>query len=146
MIKKEGIVKFREGNLVIIICFLATIFNSCNRQTKLEGQWIGCEIRKPCIDWTLTIEGNQFHLIQDDSTRWYNGSFQLNNNCALKKIDLQIHDAHASSQNGMTILGIYQVYSNSLTIVVGQPGNPARPLSLDDPEGAVVFNFDRTKT
>lgn len=143
--KKGGTMKFRVCNSILIFCFCATIFSSCNRQTKLEGQWIGCEIRKPCVDWTLTIEGNQFHLIREDSSRWYDGSFQLNNNCALKKIDLQIDDAHAPSQNGKTILGIYQISSNSLTVVVGQPGKPARPLSLDDPEGAVVFNFDRTK-
>ena len=136
--------KFRLGSSIIIICFCATILNSCIRQTQLKGHWIGCEIRKPCVDWILTIEGNQFHLIRDDSSRWYNGSFQLNGNCALKKIDLQIDDAHAPSQNGKTILGIYQISSNSLTIVVGRPGKIVRPHSFDDPEGAVIFNFDRT--
>lgn len=146
MIKKGGTTRFRNGNLIIIICLFATVLNSCNRQTMLEGQWIGCEIRKPCVDWTLTIKGNQFHLIREDLSKWYNGSFQLNNNCAFKKIDLQIVDADAPSQNGQTILGIYQISSRSLTVVVGQPGQPERPLSLDDYEGAVVFYFDRIKT
>ena len=143
MIKKGGTIKFRDCNSTIIIIFLATILISCDRQTKLEGQWIGCEIRKPCIDWTLTIEGNQFQLVREDSVFWYNGSFELNNNCAPKKIDLKINNTHIPLQKGGTISGIYQISSSSLTVALAQPGQPARPLSLDDSEGAVVFNFDR---
>jgi len=137
-------VKLSVGNSILILCFWATTFSSCNRQTDLEGPWIGCEIRKPCIDWTLTIQGNQFHLIREDSFRWYNGRFQLNNNCALKKIDLQIDDTHARSQNGKKMLGIYEINSDTLTVVVGRPGKPARPLSLEEPRGAMVFNFVRS--
>ncbi len=134
----------RIGNTAIIVCFLGAVLISCQRPTALEGVWIGCELRKPCIDWSLTIEGNRFQLTRDDSLKWYNGSFQLNNNCALNKIDLKINDAHAPSQKGRTILGIYQIGSSSLTVVVGQPGHPARPLSLEDQESAIVFNFDRS--
>ena len=136
--------KFRVRNSILILFFCTTIFSSCNRQTELEGMWIGCEIRKPCIDWTLTIQGNQFHLIREDSFRWYKGCIQLNNNCALKKIDLQINDTHTRSQNGKTILGIYEINNDTLTVVLGQPGKPARPLSLDEHWGAVVFDFVRS--
>ena len=136
--------KFRVCNSILIICFCATIFSSCNRLTDLEGPWTGCEIRKPLIDWTLTIQGNQFSLIREDFDRWYKGRFRLNNNCVLKKIDLQINDAHAPSQNGKTILGIYEISNNALTVVEGQPGKPARPISLDEPGSAAVFNFDRS--
>ncbi len=40
-------------------------------------------------------------------------------------------------QNGKTIFGIYEIRSDTLTVVVGLPGQPARPLSLDEPRGAV---------
>ena len=63
----------------------------------------------------------------------------------LTKNAQEIPCAETPPKNGQTILGIYQIRSNSLTIVMGQPGKPARPLSLDDPEGGVVFNFDRAK-
>lgn len=136
--------KFIDCNLILFLCLCAVIFSSCNPQTGLEGPWTGCEIRKPLIDWTLTIQGNQFSLIREDFDMWYKGCFRLNNNCVLKKIDLQINDTHAQSQNGKTILGIYEISSDTLTVVVGLPGQPARPLSLDEPRGAVVFNFVRS--
>ncbi len=109
-----------------------------------EGVWVGCDIRKPLVDWTLKIQGNQFQLIREDSCIWYKGRFNLNNNCILKKIDLQISDAHARSQNGKTILGIYEINSDTLTVVLDLPGNQTRPLSLDEPRGAMVFNFVRS--
>ncbi len=144
MIKKGGAMNFRVGNSILIICFCLTIFSSCNRQTELEGPWIGCEIRKPLLDWTLTIQGNQFYLIREDFDRWYKGRFRLNSNCVLKEIDLQINDAHTPSLNGKAILGIYEINSNTLTVVMGQPGKPARPYSPDESRGIVIFNFVRS--
>ena len=136
--------KLRAVKLIFILCICATTFNSCNRQFDLEGTWIGCEIRKPCIDWIFTIRGNQFHLIREDSFIWYKGRFQLNNNCTLKKIDLQIHDTHVRSQTGKTILGIYEINRDSLTVVMGIPGKQARPASFEEPRGDMVFNFVRS--
>ena len=136
--------KFSVGGSILLICFCTTIFNSCSRPTELEGPWIGCQIRKPFIDWTLTIQGNQFYLIREDFDQWYKGRFRLNSNCVLKKIDLQIDDTHARSQKGKTVLGIYEFTSDTLTVVLGVPGKPARPLSLDEPIDAVVFDFVRS--
>jgi len=136
--------KSNVGYPILVICFCATIFISCNRQTELEGPWIGCEIRKPLLDWTLTVQDNHFSLIREDFDMWFEGSFRLNSNCVLKKIDLQINNTYARSQKGKTILGIYKINSDTLTVVLGAPGKPARPLSLDEPRDAVVFNFIRS--
>ena len=136
--------KSNVGKPILVICFCATIFVSCNRQTELEGPWIGCEIRKPLLDWTLTVHDNHFSLIREDFDIWFEGCFRLNSNCVLKKIDLQINDTHERSQNGKTILGIYEIDSDTLTIVLGLPGKQERPLSLDEPSGAAVFNFVRS--
>jgi uncharacterized protein (TIGR03067 family) len=135
----------RIGHSTIVICLLGAVLFSCQRQADLEGLWIGCELRKPCIDWFLTIEGNQFHLIREDAFISYKGRFQLNNNCVHKKIDFQINAAHTPSQNGRTILGIYQIKGrNSLTVVMGPPGELLRPFSFDETRGAFVFHFDRS--
>lgn len=136
--------KSNVGNPILVICFCAAIFTSCNRQTELEGPWIGCEIRRPLLDWTLTVQDNHFSLIREDFDIWFEGSFRLNSNCVLKKIDLQINDTYARSQKGKTILGIYEIDSDTLTIVLGLPGKQERPLSLDESSGAVVFNFVRS--
>jgi uncharacterized protein (TIGR03067 family) len=136
--------KSNVGNPIIVICFYATIFISCNRQTELEGPWIGCEIRNPILDWALTVQDDHFSLIREDSDIWFEGRFRLNSNCVLKKIDLQINDTHTRSQKGKTILGIYEIGSDTLTIVLDLSGKQERPLSLDEPCGAVVFNFVRS--
>jgi len=136
--------KSNVGYPILVICFCATIFISCNRQTELEGPWIGCEIRKPLLDWTLTVQDNHFSLIREDFDTWFEGSFRLNSNCVLKKIDLQINNTYACSQKGKTILGIYEIDSDTLTIVLDLPGKQERPLSLDESSGAVVFNFVRS--
>ncbi|MEX1328916.1 MAG: hypothetical protein AB1Z29_19095 [Desulfobacterales bacterium] len=136
--------KSNVGNPILVICFCATIFTSCNRQTELEEPWIGTKIRRPLLDWTLTVQDTHFSLIREDFDIWFEGSFRLNSNCILKKIDLQITDTYVSSQKGKTILGIYEIDSDTLTIVLGLPGKQERPLSLDEPSGAVVFNFLRS--
>jgi uncharacterized protein (TIGR03067 family) len=136
--------KSNVGNPILVICFCATIFISCSRQTELEGPWIGCEIRKPLLDWTFTVQDNHFFLIREDFDMWFEGLFRLNSNCVLKKIDLQIIDTHARPQKGKMILGIYEIDSDTLTIVLDLPGKQERPRSLDEPRGAVVFNFVRS--
>ena len=137
--------KSNVSNPILVICFCATILISCNRQTELEGSWIGCEIRKPLLDWSFTVQDNHFSLIREDFDMWFEGCFRLNSNCVLKKIDLQIIDTHAPSQKGKMILGIYEMDSDTLTIVLDLPGKQKRPLSLDEPSGAVVFNFVRSQ-
>jgi uncharacterized protein (TIGR03067 family) len=127
-----------------MIFILGMLFSGCNGQTELEGTWIGCDVRKPLMDWTLTIRGDRFYLVREDSGMWYSGLFKLNNNCALKKIDLEITDTHATVNNGKILLGIYDVDDESLTFITNKPGNLSRPLSFDETEEAVVFNFVRS--
>ena len=105
---------------------------------------MGCDIRKPLIDWTLTVVDDQFHLIREGLSMWYVGKFKLNNNCLLKKIDLNFSEAYIHAQNGLTLLGIYQIDGNSLTLITGKPGSPLRPGSFDEYDKAVVFNFVRS--
>jgi hypothetical protein len=61
------------------------LLGGCNHRTGLEGTWVGCDIQKPLVDWTLTIVDNQFYLVREDLSMWYMGKFNLNNNCLLKK-------------------------------------------------------------
>jgi len=136
--------KIKFDSSILIICFCATIFSSCIRQTELEGFWAGCEIRKPLIEWSLNIQGNQFHLIREDIFMWYKGRFKLNNNCSLRKIDFQIDDTNSKSQNGNLMLGIYEINSDSLTVVLGIGCNPTRPNSFDESGKAAIFNFVRS--
>ena len=72
--------------LIIIVFCCCVQLNGCNCQTALEGSWVGCEIRKPFLEWTLIIEGNRFSLIREDFRHWYSGDLKLNSNCPIKKI------------------------------------------------------------
>jgi uncharacterized protein (TIGR03067 family) len=75
---------------------------------------------------------------------WYKGRFILNNNCALRKIDFLIDDTNSKSQNGNTILGIYEINRDTLTVVLGIGCNPSRPTCFDESRHSAVFNFVRS--
>jgi uncharacterized protein (TIGR03067 family) len=74
---------------------------------------------------------------------WYVGRFRLNNNCLLKKIDLQFSNTHIKARGERRLLGIYEVDENTLTFITAAPGKNSRPLSFDEPQEAVVFSFVR---
>jgi uncharacterized protein (TIGR03067 family) len=131
-------------SIIVILCLGSILLGGCNHRTDLEGTWVGCDIRKPLVDWTLTIVDNQFYLVREDLSMWYMGKFNLNNNCLLKKIDLKFNDTHIQIQNGTTLLGIYEIEGNNLTLITSKPGNPIRPSSFDEYDKAVVFNFVRS--
>ena len=126
-----------------IIIVVAMILDSCNRQSELEGSWVGCEVRRPLIDWTLTVKGNQFSLVREDLKVWYNGFLKLNKNCRLKKIDLEVSDTALQISDGKTSLGIYAIDGDTLTIVATEPGDYLRPLSFDEPGKCSEFYFTK---
>jgi len=129
--------------ILSIVFLLAMILGSCNCQSELEGSWVGCEIHRPLLDWTLTIAGNQFSLTREDLGMWYKGFFKLNKNCRLKKIDLEVVDAAEQRSDGKTALGIYEVDGKTLTIIASKPGEHLRPLSLDEPGKSLEFYFTK---
>lgn len=135
--------KTTRPGIVPIVFLLAMILGSCNRQSELDGSWIGCEIHRPLLDWTLTIAGNQFSLAREDLGVWYKGFFKLNKNCRLKKIDLEVVDTVEQRSNGKTALGIYEVYGETLTIVASKPGEHLRPRSFDEPGQSLEFYFTK---
>jgi uncharacterized protein (TIGR03067 family) len=124
-----------------VFAFLLMFLNACNRRSELEGSWVGCEVRRPLIDWTLTIRGNHFSLVREDLNLWYKGFLRLNKNCRLKKIDLEVMDTAVQTSNGKTSLGIYEVDGDTLTIIATEPGDHLRPLSFDEPGKSTEFYF-----
>ena len=127
----------------LVFVFLLMFLNACNRISELEGSWFGCEVRRPLIDWTLTIRGNQFSLVREDLNLRYSGFVRLNKNCRLKKIDLEVVDNAMQASNGMTSLGIYEVDGDTLTIIATEPGVQLRPLSFDEPGKSREFYFTK---
>jgi uncharacterized protein (TIGR03067 family) len=130
--------------LMLFLCLFGMLLGACSGHTGLEGRWVGCDVRKPLIDWTLIIHGNRFYLVREDLTMWYIGQFSLNNNCLLKKIDLQFSHSHIKAHNERTLLGIYEVEEDTLTFITAAPGENSRPLSFDEPRESVVFSFVRS--
>ncbi len=128
-------------NSLFVLIILSLLLSSCNRRTELEGSWVGCEVRRPLFDWTLTVTGNQFSLVREDLNEWYKGFLKLNKNCRLKKIDLEVIDTAVRMSNGKTSLGIYEVDGDTLTIIATEPGDHLRPLSFDEPGKSNEFYF-----
>jgi len=136
--------KTKAFKLILILCLVGVLLGACSNHTGLEGTWVGCDIRNPLFDWTLTIHGKQFYLVREDLSMWYVGQFNLNNNCFLKKIDLKFSNTHIHVQNETTLLGIYEIDGNTLTFITNEPGSQLRPASFDENGKAVVFNFVRS--
>jgi len=136
--------KTKAFKLILILFLMSVLLGACSSHTGLEGRWVGCDVRKPLIDWTLTIHGNRFYLVREDLIMWYIGQFSLNNNCLLKKIDLQFSKTHIKAHNATTLLGIYEVDEDILTFITAAPGENSRPLSFDEPQMATVFSFVRS--
>ena len=133
-----------KGFIIFLALILSSLFlSSCNRRSELEGSWVGCEVRRPLIDWTLTIKGNQFSLVREDMNAWYKGFIRLNKNCRLKKIDLEVKNTAVQISNGKTSLGIYEVDGDTLTIIATEPGDHLRPLSFDEPGKSSEFFFTK---
>jgi len=130
-------------SIIVVLVFLPLTLTFCGCRTELEGAWVGCEIRKPLIDWTLTIKGSQFSLVREDSSLWYKGLLKLNKNCRLKKIDLVVTETAVQIADGKTSLGIYEVDGNTLTIIATDPGDHLRPLSFDEPGNSNEFYFTK---
>lgn len=142
--KKGGAMKFKFFNSIFILFIYMILFSGCNSQTVLEGKWVGCDIRKPLIDWVLTIRGNTFTLIREDNNRWYTGRLKLNNNCVHRKIDLEVRTSHFYNQNRLVLFGIYEISGDILALATTQPGMQFRPQSFDEAKNALVFNFTRS--
>jgi uncharacterized protein (TIGR03067 family) len=133
----------KSFSFIFILIVLLLFLSSCNRRSELEGSWVGFEVRRPLIDWTLTIKGNQFSLVREDLNVWYKGFLSLNKNCRLKKIDLEVIDTAVPVSNGKTSLGIYEVDGDTLTIIATDPGDHLRPLSFDEPCRSSEFFFTK---
>ena len=136
--------KSRIQLIAIVFCLGAILLSACHHPTGLEGTWVGCDVRNPFIDWSLTVLDNQFYLVREDQSMWYVGKFNLNNNCLLKKIDLKFSNTHIEINNGKTLLGIYEIDGNTLTLITSRPGNRHRPVSFDENGKTIVFNFVRS--
>ena len=133
-----------KGFIIFLALILSSLFlSSCNRRSELEGSWVGCEVRRPLIDWTLTIKGNQFSLVREDLNVWYKGFLRLNKNCRLKKIDLEVINTTVPISKGVASRGIYEVDGNTLTIIATEPGDHLRPLSFDEPGKSIEFYFTK---
>ena len=129
--------------IFLALIFISLFLSSCNRRSELEGSWVGCEVRRPLIDWTLTIKDNHFSLVREDLNVWYKGFLRLNKNCRLKKIDLEVKNTAVQISNGKTSLGIYEVDGDTLTIIAAEPGDHLRPLSFDEPGKSSEFFFTK---
>jgi uncharacterized protein (TIGR03067 family) len=135
----------KSCRLFFLLFMLNMLLVACSTPAELEGTWIGYEMGDPHRDWTLSIQRNQFTLVREDSGMWYTGHLELNNNCVLNKMDLEISDMPFQMYIGKTWLGIYQVEEDVLTLVAGEPGDDVRPWSFNETRDTVAFVFEKSK-
>ena len=95
--------------------------------TELEGTWTGYELGGDA-GWTFILTGNTFSTTGPGE--WHTGTFSLNTGASPKQMNALITDSAISIYIGSTMLGIYQLSGDTLTIAAHEPGDPTRPTSF----------------
>jgi uncharacterized protein (TIGR03067 family) len=136
--------KNRFANAALTFLFIS-LCCGCGIPPELQGTWAGHAVGEPQVDWILTIAKDQFQMTTEGSAKCLTGTLALNSNCTLRKIDLEYCDQPLFAVHKRISYGIYKIEDETLTLVAGQPGEPKRPHSFEDPDDAIIFIFEKIK-
>src|SRR5262249_28722416 len=98
----------------------------------------------PDAEATLILKGDGFRVQQRDSTS-RTGNFKLDASATPKTIDLKIEEK--PGEKSTTVLGIYQLEGDKLTVCFGEPGSGDRPKEFATKAGSpnLLLKFQRGK-
>jgi len=114
------------------------------RVTELEGAWIGSPVSpvdSPQESWIFIVSKNR--AIAALPTGWLRGTFQLDTVASPKQIDIIIQQCYPQDYVGKTVLAIYKLDGNTLTLAGFEPGVTTRPTSFQKEEGIAIVVFTK---
>jgi clostripain len=117
---------------------------------KVQGTWNAFSSEaggkeNPGAEAILTFKGDGFRVKQRDGTS-PKGTFKLDPSTTPKSIDLKIEEESDDGKT-TTVLGIYQLEGDKLTVCIGDPGSGDRPKEFATREGSryLLLRFKRGK-
>jgi len=108
----------------------------------LQGTWSGRQLRieHPC---SLIISGQNYEFQDDsDNNAWNKGTFTLREDTTPRQCVLTINDCHLPQLVGQTVMAIYKLDGDTLTMTWNAPGKPAAPTAFDA-HGAACMELKR---
>ena len=133
----------------LIILITALAFWGCekdptgneNGDSELVGNWQGYIIEdggiKEDVVFTISADIMDIHIYENlgDDEIYMTWSYSINNDASPKQIDITITEYPLSEFIGATILSIYKIEGNVLTIVFKEFDHDIRPTSFDYSDG-----------
>ncbi len=111
-------------------------------RSELEGVWIGTVLEQEGGKATLNIVGDRFHFQGPWRSEWFEGPFTIDPLSRPHRLDLFIEKAEGE-EKGKTVLAVYELEGDVLTLAVGKPGSGERPLLVGHDRRVVVLRMKR---
>lgn len=130
-----------NNKIIAVLSAAGLLLAGCSHHQKsdlatLQGTWSG---RQALVDHqcSLVISGNNYEM-QDasDTNAWNKGTFTLRQDTDPRQFVFVIADCHVPKFLGATIMAIYRLEGDTLTVSWNAPGNPAAPSAFDAPHAA----------
>lgn len=116
------------------------------RETKkgaeLEGTWVGTTGEGYGGEWTFVISKGKMEVKGPDYD-FYSGTITLNTKTNPNQAEFKIDKCSPPEYVGETLLGIYKLNGNKLTLAASEPGSTSRPAFLESGGGAMLFSLTR---
>ena len=132
-------VNFMKSCSLIAILLVIFLYSGCKKDdsiptqstiqtTELEGTWTGTDTSK--FAWNSTFSGSSLDLRRSDSTRWYTGTFTMNDVSTPKTINFSINQSSETQSVGKILYGIYKIESGALAIAFSALGDTVNPVDF----------------
>ena len=103
------------------------------------GNWVGSEINNEDLSINMNFSNTSlfyFSYINQDTLEAMEADYFVNQNYFPKQIDVLVKSSYINqelqnSYTGLTSLGIYQIYSDTLTFAASEPGIIKRPINFE---------------
>jgi uncharacterized protein (TIGR03067 family) len=141
-----------KNKIMTVLCGAAILMTGCSRQQKsdtvtLQGTWNGPQIHAnpkvpehPC---SLVISGGNYEFEDElDTNAWNKGTFTLREDTNPRQFIAVIGECHVPPLVGKTVMAIYRLEGDTLTMTWSAPGKTEAPAAFDA-RGAARMEFKR---
>ncbi len=138
------IVQIIDATILASLVFIG--MTGCAKQTtekpSVQGRWSGFE-SGGTEKITIEFKGNQFTYWDAHTNEIGSGTFVVNDSVEPNQMDLTFVKMPAPEYAGKTGLAVFELQGNEMKIAGAEPGNTARPASVNGGQGVRVFTFKR---
>ena len=112
--------------------------------TTLQGTWNGRQLNNTSDhQCSLIISGNNYEFQDEaDSNSWNKGTFTLREDTNPRQYIAVVSECHVPQFEGKTVMAIYRLENDTLTMASSAPGKSEAPAAFDA-RGVAQMEFKR---